>query len=243
MTAKIDHINEAYSQLRISGITVQPTGGHVAGALDRLEDMMAELETTRGVCIGFNFEDEPDANTESGVDRGLNNAVNRNLAIALAVDFGKTIPAELANLASSSMASMVGFVVGRDTRQVQPSSRAPTGSGNIYRNRYYRYERPDNQAPNKCTTNKIKTGELNDYVAQFEPYLKGEQIASYLIEVSAGLKLISDSSTDTAVFYRVEGGEEISQGSHQQALITITTDTGRVSIRAIDFSVKAVDEI
>ena len=39
MSLKIDHINGAYSQLRISGLTVNPTPENISNALDRFESM------------------------------------------------------------------------------------------------------------------------------------------------------------------------------------------------------------
>jgi len=243
VATKIDHIISAYSQLRISGITVQPTAGHVVTALARLEDMMSELEALRGVCVGYNFEDIPDANSPSGVERGMANAINKNLAVQLIADFNKVVPQALTSLANSAMSALVSFVVSRDTRQVQPSKRMPIGSGYRYINRYYRYERPNERAPNKCTTNALKVDEINDYTEHFESYLEGETITTSIIDVSVGLVLVSDSNTDTDVLYRVKGTRGISQGSKQQVVITVTTSTGRITIKAVDFNITEIDEI
>jgi len=241
MSTKIDIINSSYDQLRISGITVNPTGGHVNSALDMLEDVMSDLETNRGININYNFEENPDANSETGLLRGHLNAIKKFLAINMAPSFNKVIPLELTKLAAVAMSGLVSFVASRDIKQVQPSGRMPVGSGYRYRNRYRRFERPLDAPPNKASTERLIIGEINDYTESYIAYLSGEIIASYLIESSTGINLISDSNTDNTVSYRAQGLETGPRGTHQSVVITITTDTGRIHIRSVEFEVKPED--
>ena len=73
VTDKVDIILGAYSQLRISGITRSPTPEDLETALCRLENMAAEWDTV-GTSVGYNFEDEPDPNSNSGIKRGYRHA-------------------------------------------------------------------------------------------------------------------------------------------------------------------------
>jgi len=63
---KIEHVLRAYSALRISGLTSKPTADNRATGLAELEDMMNEFRS-RNICSTYIFEDEPEANTDSGI--------------------------------------------------------------------------------------------------------------------------------------------------------------------------------
>ena len=65
MKTKIELLDRAYSKLRISGITVNPTPGDVEIALDEMECMLAEWDLVN-VCLGYQFEDEPEPNMLDG---------------------------------------------------------------------------------------------------------------------------------------------------------------------------------
>jgi hypothetical protein len=73
---KVDLISGAYSKLRISGLTVQPTPEDLELALTRLENTMAEIEGARNICLGYNFEDQPDPNSVSNIPIGRITALN-----------------------------------------------------------------------------------------------------------------------------------------------------------------------
>lgn len=238
MTTKIEHINNAYSQLRISGLTVNPTPADVSTALERLEDMMAEFEDGRNLCVNYNFEENPDPGTESGVKRSINHMIATNLGVRLVPDFNKAVPQILFAQASQSYSSVSAIVAAQNIRQVQAPSTMPRGSGNTLRyNRWQRFNKSAELAPNDCSTNILGTGEINDYIESFADYLGTETIASYTITASNGLTIISDSNTDTAVSYRVQGEDTSTLGSYQTVLISITTSSGRIEDRTIDFEV------
>ena len=234
MRLKVDIVNEAYRQMRISGLTINPKPEFIETALSVLEGMMALLEEGRNLCVGYKFEEVPDANTEHGVRNSHFLMMATNLAIQLIPHFNKTVPQILYNLAGANYTTSSAIVAAANIRQVQAPRTMPRGSGNTNKyNRWQLFNRNEILAPNDCETNKIIVGEINDYAELFLAYLKTEIIASFTIEVSAGLLLLISSNTDDTVSYRVQGVTNTT--SFQSVLIKITTDTGRVEHREVAF--------
>ena len=95
MTSKGDLINGAYSRMRISGLTSQPTPEDISIALRRLESQAARWEG-KTICAGYKFEDVPDVNSPSGIKLAYVDAFESNLAMRLLTDFGKQASQELA---------------------------------------------------------------------------------------------------------------------------------------------------
>ena len=238
MTLKSGIINDAFSQLRISGLTVIASPKNNETALSRLEDMAEELEG-RNICMGYNFEEAPDPNSQMGTAKKFNYMFKTNLALRLAADFGKMIPPSLAAMASQSMSSVSSMVAAENIRQVQPSRRSPLGSGNHRNTRYRRYQYPDPLPPNQCATNKLLVGNTQDYVETFDTYLGNETIDSFEITADAGIAIVSSSNTDTAVSYRINAIDNSTQGIWQQVKITVMTNTARIETRLINFEVSS----
>lgn len=231
---KVDRINAAYSKLRISGVTVDPTPEDLELALQELENMMSEIN----ISIGYNFEDEPDPNSPLGVDRKYWNMINTNLAIRLIADFNKAVPGALVAQANQSMSAAVGYAAADRVRQVQYPSRMPSGSGNTNRfGRWYRFAHPVQLPPNDKETVCVQPGDVDDYRIDFSAYLGEEVIASYLIEATNGLTIDSSSNDSPVINYRVT----VADGAQvwQQVKVTITTDLGRIQYQTVDFEVKA----
>ena len=242
MSLKIEIINGAYSRIRVSGLTVQATPNDVALALDRLEDLAEELRSIN-ICIGYNFEEEPDPNSLTNVKRKFKSMLEANLAVRLLSDFGKQIPQSLAMLASATLSTASSITASESIQEVQYPRRMPLGSGNSRVNRYRRYQLPETLPPNECASNKIDIGEIQDYEETFATYLEGETIASYVITSDSGLSIESDSNADPLINYRIKALSNVSQGVWQQVKIEITTDTGRVEIRVINFEVNSVPSV
>lgn len=240
MATKIEIVNSAYSQLRISGLTVQPTPEDIETAMWRLEDMMAELEENRNICVGYNFEENPDQNTESGVRRAHHHMMATNLAVRLIPDFNKAENPRLAAQASQSLATTSSAVAAQNIREIQYPRRQARGSGNTLRfNRWQRFYRPEYLPPNECETKRMTEGDINDYEESFEGYLAGETIASFTITESDGLTIQSSSNNDNIVSYRVKAEDVSSSGSAQSVTIVVTTSTGRITTRVIEFEVSS----
>lgn len=232
---KIDVIQDAYSQLRISGLTVQPTPEDLNVALFRLENMAAELNLN----IDYNFEDNPDVNSPINVQRQYWNGLATNLAVRL-VDFGKQVPVELQRQANQSYSRMLNLSY--VPQQIRAPSRHPRGSGNTIRYNYgYRYYRPAERAPNTPQTNRMIVGDVNDFVEHFDAYLNsGETLDSYTIEADDGLNILSDSLSSPDVNYRIEAVSTTEQNSADLNVVIVgTTSDSRVETRVISFTVDA----
>jgi hypothetical protein len=236
---KGDLINDGYSQLRISGLTVDPTPEDLELALMRLENMAHEW-FVRNICAGYYFEDEPDPNTPHNVGRGHWQAFATNLAIRLVPDFNKDANPVLFAQASSSLSTLSAQSARDKLRNVQPPNRQPLGSGNTIRwSRWLRWYRPIVEAPLDCSTQQMQVGEIDDKKVDFTTYLRqGETISSYTIEATDGLTLSNDSLTTPVVFYTVEAvGNDEEQDNVDAVQVKVTTSDGRVEIRTIMFEV------
>jgi len=191
MTTKVEHINSAYSQMRISGITVNPTPEDTQTALRRLEDMMWELYG-RTIDLNYNFEGKPHSSSESGIEPVFNHMIATNLAVRLLPDFGKDATPELNSLATASLHSAAGVIARQRLNGVKHSSRMPVGSGNRQRTQTYRKYYPATSNPIASAVNSaLLCGEADDFFECFDAWLEGEEIESYSITVGAGLSLLT----------------------------------------------------
>jgi len=236
---KVDIIKGAYSKLRISGLTVDPTPSDLELALKELESFMAEI-FARNMVLGYNFEDDPDPNTPTGVIRSYQFMMETNLAVRLISDFNKTVPQALLDQASGSYSTAAGQAMLEKLNQVQPPRRQARGSGNTLRyNRWSRFYRLFNANINNPAQKTIFIGDINDFEEKFDAYLNtGEVIASYDIVADPGLILSNDSNDDESVFYRIEGSNPLNNSALSQLVtIIITTSNGRVETRQILFEV------
>ena len=224
-------INDAYSQMRISGLTVNPTPSDIEVALGRLEGMAAEFES-RSMCAGYNFTEEPDPADESGITLAYRHAFSTCLAVRL-VDFGKPVPMELAMQASQAASNLSAQTF--QVRQTQYPQRQPVGSGNTLRTRQWqRFYQPAPQAPQDCDTNYMTVTNVNDFSESWEDYLNdGETIDSFTKEVSAGLSVESEALSTPFINYRVKA---LAAG-YQVIEFTVLTSEGRVNVRRVNFEV------
>jgi hypothetical protein len=234
---KIDAINGAYSQLRISGLTSHPTPEELETALDRLEAMAAEWEGS-GICAGYNFEDLPDPNSNTNVGRQFKQAFETNLALRLSPDFGIQLLPSLATQAASSLSNLATLSGANRLNQVVYPDRMARGSGNTLRyNRWRRFYRQTNPV-NSCTTNTLYIGDINNYVEHFDAYLdtdNNEVIDSFTIDASSGISIESSSNDDADVNYTVKATG--ANSSTCQVTIIMVTDLGRETTRIINFEV------
>jgi len=237
---KSDLINGAYSQLRISGLTVNPSGEDLEVAIRRLENMVAEFD----VRINYNFEDTPDANSLTNVDRQYWHALETNLAVRLVPDFNKQIPQILIGQATQSLSRMLGAAA--TPRQTEYPDRMARGSGNTQRfNRWNRFYRPVAESPNEPATNRMIIGDIQDFTEHFDSYLgDAETISSFTINASDGLTIQSSSLTSPDVDYRIRA-DGVASGSDKllNVIIVATTSLGRKETRVINFELSEAPEI
>jgi hypothetical protein len=237
-STKADLINGAYSFLRINGLTVGPSGFDLGTALVRLESL-ASMLCARNICTSYNFTENPDLNDLTNVPQEFNLMFETNLAVWLCPDFGKEVPATLAALASSALATASAVSGVARMQDVRYPYRMPMGSGNTlkswrYNNFYYVPPAP----PASCTTHDMYMGDINEFSESYVEYLRsGETIQSYVITADPGLTLLSDSDNGTVITYEVQAINQQTSGQWQQVKIVVTTTDGRVQTRLINFNV------
>jgi len=240
MSTKIQIVNGAYSQLRISGLTVIPSPSDISLALSRLEDMMAELYSVWGLNINYNFEDTPNPNSQTNVARNFNQMMFTNLATRLVPDFGKELPQTLAGQASQSISNAIGIVAQENMRQIQPPRRMPRGSGNTFRGVFWnRYSTPEVLAPVSPATNTILQGETLNYYEDFSAFLGSATISSFTIDADPLLTIDTSANATPRITYTITAPVQNTNvyGPFQQVMITITDSLNRTEIRLINFNV------
>jgi len=233
---KGDTINSAYSRMRISGITAQPTPEDLETALERMEGMAARW-FEKNINAGYNFEDEPDPNTPTGLGAGKRDAYASNLAMLLLSDFGKAPHPGLVREASTTFSDLSASTA--DPREVNYPQRQPRGRGNTLRyNRWQRFYRPQAIAPNESATNTMILGDIQDFVEHFDSYLLTDDIQSFTIEADTGLIVVSSAINNADIDYRIRAdgsNDGESSNSLQQVKIVMTTTAGRIETRIINF--------
>lgn len=232
MKTKIQLVDRAYSKLRISGLTVDPNPQEITLALDEMECMIAEWDI-KNVCLGYNAEEDPDPNTESGLPRGYENAVQTNLAVRLSSEFGKEVPMMLSRQASQSYSALSSATA--IVKQSQYPNRQPVGEANTLRfNRWRRYYDIEDSAPNNCQTEIMAKGDITDGKVDYNDYLADDDtIATMTIEATNGLELEHSEFDDTSVSFRVKA----LQDGTQAVKIAVTTVNGLAKSTCLYYAV------
>jgi len=241
MKTKIELINSHYSLLRISGLTVQPTPQDIEVALWRMEDMMHEF-AGRTLDLNYTFEEAPDPNTPSGVDRMHHHMIASNLAMRTAIDYGKDVPPSLSAQASQSYTATSAVIARERTRRVNHPNRMPRGAGNRSYATFSRFFHQDNPPVASADNEIMFDGDIEDYSEDFVTYLSttGGEISSFDISVTNGLNVVSSSinSASNGIDYRLEATSSSSGGSSSDVTLVITTSTGRVKTTQRHFDIK-----
>lgn len=234
VVTKNDIILGAYTQLRISGLTRNPTPEDLETALDRLEDMAADWDIT--FPVGYNFEDEPDPNSDAGIVRGLSLCFKTNLAMRLVPDFNKDASPVLYAQANQGLSNMASVSAMARLQQVQYPNRAAVGSGNYRWARWARFYRSAGNLPINSANRTMFIGDIDDFTEHFDAYLKdGETIASYSIVADSGLIISNDANATPDITYTVQAGTPSGSDSTNilQITIIVTTSSGRVETRRL----------
>ena len=235
---KVDRITAAYSKLRISGLTVIPNPSDLELALNELENMMAEF-ASRGIEVGYNFEEVPDPNSDLNVPIEFWNMIATNLATRLVPDFNKDASPVLFAQATQSL-SMASNVCARNRiQQVSYPSRQPVGSGNRIFARWQRfYADIQTTPPNTPSKLFIMQGETNDFEYSFAAYLRTDElIDSFTVTSDNGLTVVSSSNTGGVIHYRLTAPIDLDTSLWQQVKIRVETTEGRVDIQILNFEI------
>jgi hypothetical protein len=223
--------------MRISGITVDPSGEDLTLALSRLESMAAEFEG-RNIITDYNFEVEPLTGSLHNLERKFWFAYEANLSVRLHPDFGKQ-PSPILVIQQQAAYS---FLVANTApfREIKYPARMPIGSHNSRRSlRWSRFYIPEAQAPLSAETIIMYINDIKAFSESFVAYLDaGEVISSYTIEADDGLTITIDANATPLITYTIQADGLTSGGSItlRQVKIVVTTSAGRVETRIINFS-------
>ena len=231
---KADVIKDAYSQMRISGLTVTPTPEDLELALQRLENMASEWRS-RNIIVNYRFEDYPDPNTDLGVPRAFWHAFSTNLALRLLPDFGKDAMPVLTAQATQSLSSLSAYVARNRMTEVPYPRRQPIGSGQRWW-RWWRFYYGEN---NDFAAIMLTEGDIEDYTEHFDTWLDleaNEEIDSFSVTVTPRLALESSAATTSDVMYRLRA---LDASDSEQVTIIVTSTTGRVTTRKRRVTIKA----
>lgn len=235
---KGDIVNEAFEEIRISGLTIKATPDEVERGLLKLEAMAAEWES-RNILVGYNFTEYPDTADESNLPLMAKQAFVTNLATRMVSSFGKEMPSVLAVQALQSVSTLSGSIA--LLRPVQAPARMPRGSGNTLRwNRFQRYSFQQSLPPLDSTTKSLRIGDVNDFYQDWDSYLQeSEDLDSYVLVASKGVSVLTESLSTPRVNFRlraepVSSTQDGLQANYATVSITVTTTDGRVDTKVIN---------
>ena len=240
MSTKAETINAAYTQLRISGLTVLPTAANLTLGLKTLEQRMAQLYSQFDLNIGYNFETTPDINSQTNVALGFQNMMELETAVCLIPPFNKQVPPELKSLASAALSGAITQSSMLQMRMITPPRRMPIGAGNTFRGVFWnRFSVPVVNPPVSSETIYLWQGETQNYFSDFSAYLGSATIVSYTLDVDPLLALVASANATPRITFTINAPTSPTStfGPWQQAKITITDSLGRVLIRLINFGI------
>ena len=240
---KGDILNRAFSALRISGITVDPSPEDLELALMKLENMAAEF-AGRNICTGYAFEDDPDPNAPHNMERKFWHSYDVCLAVRLMPDYGKGEKPDVVLIRQGSAGFSFLSSATALIKPIQYPDRMPRGSGAEGGHKWERFFKIQNEAPNACVTKTMYVGDITTFVEHFDSYLlTGEDISAYTIEANTGITITADSLTTPDVSYtvRADGNSDGSGISLLNVKIVATTSDGRIETRIINFRILASD--
>ena len=238
---KAEAINQAYDQIRISGLTTQQVPEEVIIALRELDQLMYQWRVL-GRDVNYNFPppttgDErvlSDPAEAMGVFDWAQAGVIASLAKNLVTYFGKAVPTSLAAVARVGLRTIMQQTF-RSEDNPYPH-RMPIGSGNRLRNVGYlaRFYAPAYKGRGQQT--EILVTQNLDLTCDFTLELaEGDALASYTIEADnrGGVTLQSHSRDGNVISFRVIADAE--NGRDGSVEIVGTTDNGLIIPKKICF--------
>lgn len=231
MKTKIQLINAAFKELRISSLTSGPSAHDVESALEVLEDMMREICAKYPTFV-FNFEEVPDPNTESGIPAWANNAIQLKLADAIGAEYNKKPDMMRLAAAWSSFCAKLS-----PTPTMANSVNMPSGRGNTQ----WLYNNSDRMPVEELAHPESKLLGLGDSILlseDFSDYLRpGETVLSVGITADAGLSMGASTLTGNTV--SVEVTSTGIEGVNLKVSINITGSISTIRKRNVYFTVSA----
>ena len=196
MKTKIELVNGAFAELRISGLTSAVDAEDIELGLSALEDVMHDVN----LSLPFNFEELPDPNTESGLPEFATLAIKLKLAERLAPSYNKSSAIPGLPSAWSRLITRIS-----QPQYLQPSALMPLGRGN----RQYFCSNNYMPAPVNLPAGTIELN-INDagmFLVEFGDYLQsGEVISSIVDTAEIGITVLSDSIIGDSYSIEVQAG-------------------------------------
>ena len=241
MLLKSDILEETYSLLRVSGLTVEPSPADLTLGLRRLESLAAEF-AIRQVDLRYNSKEAPDLADSAGIGLDKLYSLSCVLALRLFPDFGKgkdpdPVLLSLARSGASYLYSSTAVV-----SEVAAPNRQPIGSGNALSSIHNPFYNNPIPVPNEVQTIKMYIDDIDDFVESYEAYLhNGETITAYTLETDTGLTVTAEAISASAetIEYTIKavGGDN----DALRAKFVVTTSEGRVVTRVRTFLLTTVD--
>lgn len=223
MKTKIQLINAAFRELRVSGLTAGPSPEDIEIGLEALEDLMR----SQRLPIPYIFEDVPDPNTESGIPEEFNKAIQLKLADEAKWTYAKDMDRPKLAAAWSLMINRLATIP-----ELTPPRGMPMGRGN---NRFVYY---GDRFPGVAAVNPAaKTIGLDDLVfisEDFSDYLQpGETLSGSVVTKDPELTLGADTSTGNVVAFTITP----TKTGQYKAKIRVTGTLGTIRNRYVYFNV------
>lgn len=224
MKTKIELVNGAFAELRISGLTSATDAEDIELGLSALERIMHSAK----LPLPYNFEDIPDPNTESGLPEHAVLAIELKLAQRLAPSYNK--PSNIPGL-SYEWSQLISRL--NQPRYLQPSNLMPLGRGN-----YGQFDQT-NYMPTPVLLAGTFELNINDAAMlppiEFGDYLQhGEVISSIVDTAEAGITVLSDSITGDSYSLEVQAG---STTGLTRIKLVMTGDMGSKRTRYVYFNI------
>ena len=217
-------VTSAFDELRMNGMTVDPSAPAIASAIRRM-DLMVDSWKSYNICLNYvdSEEGNEDPTQESGIDNNNALAVSINLAVQLSSMYGK----QLTMGTLSQAKRLYDGLFNPHVEQREASPYQPLGSGNGVGLRFVgAYDCGDFQpyeknAPQNCDTYNIKTGQTKTYTLDYSEYVPdGEEILSYEYSTDGGITISSISEADSVFTVVIEAGYV--KASSMKITITLT---------------------
>lgn len=225
MKTKIELVNGAFAELRISGLTSATDAEDIELGLSALEDVMHDVN----LSLPYNFEELPDPNTESGLPEFATLAIKLKLAERLAPSYNKSSAIPGMPSAWSRLITRIS-----QPRYLQPSNLMPLGRGN-----YGKFDQTNYMPTPVLLPSGTFELNVNDAAIlppiEFGDYLQpGEVISSIVDTAEAGITVLSDSITGDSYSLEVQAGS--STGLTRIKLV-MTGDMGSKRTRYVYFNI------
>ncbi|GAH87456.1 unnamed protein product, partial [marine sediment metagenome] len=190
-------------------------------------------------------EENPATGSKHNLERKHWFAYEANLAVRLTPDFGKEASTALLAQQQASFSFLSSDTAPRKRTAYPP--RMPRGSASLRRTLpWSRFYTPEVTAPLSSKTNIMYIGDRLTFAEPFIAFLDaGETISDYTVEVDTGLTLGATSNDDPLITYIIfaEGASSGGSIGLLQVKIVVTTSTGRIETRIINFQLLQSDVI